>query len=250
MPPRRIQAPPVVEPAAALAEHPVEETPGPGHNEPPPEDPVEELQIELASQNTDLARRILDLEEAVLGVRDEHGALIKAPRFPAKIVNQDGEDKAIEMVRILQGADSMAKDRHKTAKAPWLARGRAVDGYFGRLRERVEIVRRKVQDVLDERMRAKRDAAREEEEKRVAARGYEQAPPPSSTADLTRTRSSRGAVATLSERWDFEVVNPADVPREYCSPDPQKIRLAVAAGKRDPEIPGVRIYDASKTRVR
>lgn len=245
---RAIKAPPVVEeePAPAIGHN------APPEPEPPPEDPIEALQVELAAGNTDLARRVLDLEEAVLGIHDANGGLVKAPRFPAKLLDGEAEERAIEMVRILQGADAQAKERHRVAKEPWLTRGRAVDGFFGRLRDRIEVVRAVVQKTLDDRMRAKRDAAREAEEQRVhqETKGtYENAPPPTPTPELTRTRSSRGAVATGTDRWDFEITDPKAVPRDYCSPDSTKIRTAVTKdGVR--EIAGVRIYQKFSTRVR
>ena len=39
----------------------------------------------------------------------------------------------------------------------------------------------------------------------------------------------------------FEITNEAEVPREYCKPDPSSIRQAVQMGTRD--MPGVRIFE-------
>ena len=41
--------------------------------------------------------------------------------------------------------------------------------------------------------------------------------------------------------WKFEVIDPAAVPSQYCSPDPDKLKAALALGAR--EIPGVKIYE-------
>lgn len=55
-------------------------------------------------------------------------------------------------------------------------------------------------------------------------------------------------VATV-ERWDFEVVDPDQVPREFCAPDPRLIRLRVQAMKSRTAIPGVRVFRADTMRV-
>jgi hypothetical protein len=59
---------------------------------------------------------------------------------------------------------------------------------------------------------------------------------------VTRTESGS---ASQRKVWTFEVQDPAQVPREYLMVDEKKIRDAVRMGVRD--IPGVRIYEDSKT---
>jgi hypothetical protein len=41
----------------------------------------------------------------------------------------------------------------------------------------------------------------------------------------------------------FEILDPALVPCEFCSPDPAKLRAAVALGGKDVVIAGVRVYE-------
>jgi hypothetical protein len=43
--------------------------------------------------------------------------------------------------------------------------------------------------------------------------------------------------------WKFRITNPLLVPRAYCSVDETAIRRAVAAGIRNPDMPGVDIYE-------
>jgi hypothetical protein len=45
------------------------------------------------------------------------------------------------------------------------------------------------------------------------------------------------------KRWNFRVVDEAQVPRELCSPDDKKIRAYVAAYENRNAIPGVEIYE-------
>jgi hypothetical protein len=44
------------------------------------------------------------------------------------------------------------------------------------------------------------------------------------------------------EVWKFEIIDPNQVPRNFCSPDEQKIGGVVRALKGDTQIPGVRVW--------
>lgn len=52
------------------------------------------------------------------------------------------------------------------------------------------------------------------------------------------------------ETWKFEIVNPADIPREYTMPDEKKIGALVRSLKQDCTIPGIRVYCEKTTVVR
>lgn len=56
------------------------------------------------------------------------------------------------------------------------------------------------------------------------------------------------ATVTVKKTWKAEVVNEAEVPREYLVVDQVKINAAVRAGTR--EIPGVKIYQAESLATR
>lgn len=62
------------------------------------------------------------------------------------------------------------------------------------------------------------------------------------------TRTETGAAAYTRKQWTFDIEDPDQVPHEYCTVDERKIRDAVKAGVR--EIPGVKIYEDSKTILR
>lgn len=49
--------------------------------------------------------------------------------------------------------------------------------------------------------------------------------------------------------WKFEIVNPAEIPREYLIPDEKKIGQVVRAMKDKTKIPGVRIWVETKSSV-
>ena len=55
------------------------------------------------------------------------------------------------------------------------------------------------------------------------------------------TRTETGVSAFTKRPMKFEIIDPDQVPRIYCSPDPQKIRDAVKMGTR--VVAGLRIYE-------
>jgi len=59
------------------------------------------------------------------------------------------------------------------------------------------------------------------------------------------TRTETGAAAHVRKVWKAEVVNEAEVPREYLTVDMKKVNDAVRMGAR--EIPGVRIFEEVST---
>lgn len=66
--------------------------------------------------------------------------------------------------------------------------------------------------------------------------------PVASTPGPVRTGEG---MTTFANVWTFEIIDPDKVPREYCSPDPTKIRLAVQQGIR--KIGGTRIFEETQT---
>ncbi len=67
----------------------------------------------------------------------------------------------------------------------------------------------------------------------------------------TKIRTDSGTISYSVKTWKAELVNPdnpADVPREYCSPDMKKINQAVKEGVR--EITGVKIWEDEDIRYR
>lgn len=51
---------------------------------------------------------------------------------------------------------------------------------------------------------------------------------------------------TTRENWDFEIVNEAEIPREYLIPDVTKIRGVVKKLKGNTNIPGIRVFKTEK----
>ena len=53
-------------------------------------------------------------------------------------------------------------------------------------------------------------------------------------------------VKGMTTTWNFEILDPYKVPREFCKPDETLIRQSIKDGAR--EIPGVRIFEETKIR--
>lgn len=66
--------------------------------------------------------------------------------------------------------------------------------------------------------------------------------------EVPKGYKSDEATSTVRERWVFEVVDAALVPRSFCVPDERAIRAAIAGGTR--QIPGVNIYQEDQVVIR
>jgi hypothetical protein len=140
---------------------------------------------------------------------------------------------------------------------------RQVNGFWkplgGRLKALEAILKRKLSDFsyqeeLDRREteRLQREAVanlQEKLNKQAEARGVDPVlVAPVAVPDRREPTRSDTAVASTVMVWDFEVQDPAAVPRPYLAVDEAAIRAAVRGGIRD--IPGVRIFERAEIRVR
>lgn len=140
----------------------------------------------------------------------------------------------------------------KVEKAPILADGRTVDGFFNTLAEPVKTATNAFVSAINAwqtaKLKAEREAQRKAEE---AARIFDADPPPApaATKDVARVVSSSGRVAaSASTVWRHRIVDATKVPREYMMPSDGAIKEAMARGVRD--IPGVEIFEDVRTVIR
>lgn len=52
------------------------------------------------------------------------------------------------------------------------------------------------------------------------------------------------------DNWKYEILDPQQVPREYCCPDDKMISMIVKANKGKVNIPGVRVYNEPIVRIK
>jgi len=117
---------------------------------------------------------------------------------------------------------------------------RAINSFFKKLTEPLEeadaILRKKI---LEYRMKEEERIRKEAEEIRKKMEEKGQFVPVVVSGPGT-TMSGKNGTAIVRKVWDFEVIDENQVPREYLSVDPGKIRKAVQEGVR--QIPGVKIF--------
>lgn len=205
-------------------------------------------------------------------------ASMAAVPLPATV---DSDDAAADVTAIGKSANDLLKkiDASRTdEKEPYLSAGRAVDEHFkalnvvlapfvGQCRKLIDDWQTKKRNAERERLAAEARVAAAEAERKAAealasmknadiqeagraaeaatiAERAAQAP----AAVLSRVVEGGKVVASGSVHWKHEVIDASLVPRAYCSPDDAKLKAALALGVR--EIPGVRIYEASRVAFR
>ena len=134
-------------------------------------------------------------------------------------------DKVIEFAKTVKGIKKAIENRLKVTR---VALKEKLKQYL--LWE--EMQRREQQKKIDEANKQ----LQAELDKHAAATGVTapqvtSAPLPKKSSSVVRTES--GASSHVRKNWTFRIVNEEQVPREYCSPDPKKIRAAVNSGLRD-----------------
>ncbi len=210
-------------------------------------------------------------------------------RAPKSVDNEDDANKVSEAIRQCTAFIKIATETRVKEKEPYLAGGRAVDGFFQNLiavvdKTKAALLRvRTDYDVAVERAaRQRRDEearrAREEAD-RIAAEARTKADQERvavaesraeeahqatkvTAAELTRTRTDTGVTTSLRSEWVHEVVDPKRVPKKFMVPDDKLIRAAVkSATDKDNNnslvdadgnstVPGVRIFLKHVSQVR
>lgn len=164
---------------------------------------------------------------------------------------------ADEEARVAREAEARAREEARKAREAKAEEERiaaearaAADKLAGAARRKAEEAERErqaeaaaKQKALDEAAAKARDEARvQKQEANVAKVDASQ-----KAADLSRSRSTAGSVASLKVTWHHTVVNEAEVPREYLSVSDAAIKVAIkAATTKDNKcplrIPGVKIF--------
>lgn len=175
-------------------------------------------------------------EEARQAAARAEAARVAAARQAAEAKNREERAAAAEAQRI---ADAEAAAAKKKADDEAAAAKREQDRLAA---ERIE------QEAIQK--KARDDAAQAKVDKDKASRFAGE-----KAADMSRTRTTLGAVASLRTTWEFEVTNPDLVPRQFLSVNEKAIRIAVRAattedGKNTLKIEGVRIYPETSSVVR
>lgn len=158
------------------------------------------------------------------------------------VATSDEQAFAAEVLQDVKQKHKVLEGKRKSITDPLNQALRAVNDLFrpvlSALDESERLLKQKIATFLSEREAANRKALE------AAAAASTPAQAERALAAVTDVQALKGV--TVRQQWRFQVVAPELVPVEYWSPDPEKIRAAVAAsversGSPDP-IPGVRIF--------
>jgi hypothetical protein len=227
--------------------------------------------IEIARSNTPAIDLAAALDPASLSAWIEwsyasHAAEIGAllERFVAFTdVTRDGirddfiAGHAADFAKDLKASVNALDGTRTRIKKPVLHAQRLIDGEAKALSDRVMAAVAEVEARVTTYLRAKEAEIRraaEAEAARLAAEADDitlavlNQAKEATALELTRTRGLGGALTALVDRWTYEVVDMAVMPRGYLMPNDAAIRGSIKAGVRD--IPGLRIFNDSRAMIR
>jgi len=184
-------------------------------------------------------------------VADKERRRLEAIAAEERRVAKEAEAKAREEARVAREAREAEERRQEEAR-------KGAAALEGKRRAEAEAAERKRQEDaaaeqkrLDDAAAAARDKARETKQDANVAKVDAGA----KSADLSRSRSTAGSVASLRVTWEFEVKDETLVPRQYLGVKDAAIRVAIKAAttpdnKCTLKIPGVKIFPKEESVVR
>lgn len=205
---------------------------------------VENSEIQaLSTQAMSLEERaqvlVITTEQDLIGATDALGFIAR--------LKKSIEEKRTFFVKPLNEQVSRINQLFKGYAAPLERADGVIRGKVLGYRQEQERIRREEEDRLRK--------LQEKEQARLAKlaekKGLpEPPPPPMPITVMAAPKTVSGSMGTVSAKkvWEFEIVDPMAIPREYLMVDESKIRAVVKAGVRN--IPGVRVFEVEQLAVR
>lgn len=162
-----------------------------------------------------------------------------------------------ERAKALKGVVAMIEKARKGEKDQILKDGRTIDDFFKKLAKPLEDAANAVVAAINAWQRKKLEEERERQRKeaeqaKAAATPFDEeptpAPPPVQAAARVVSAATGKVTASASRFWNYRVVDPQAVPRQFLMVNEAAIKAAVAGGVR--EIPGVEIFEDVRTAIR
>ena len=196
---------------------------------------VAALSVRSADEQRTAAELLIPLAKAEKAVEEARKRFVEAPnKYVKKINNFAGaiRDRLGELTGQVKAklADYAAHERLEAAKR----------------RAEEENARKAIERELAAEVVARNEAARAADPE-AALIVLEPLPASAPSREPKKTVRSEGGSVTSYVAWDFRIVDPGLVPREYLKVDETAIRAAVKLGAR--EIPGVDVFESTKIRV-
>jgi hypothetical protein len=165
-----------------------------------------------------------------------------------QIVDQDTLDKAGELVKAAKGRWKELEEKRTAITKPLNEAKRGVDKLF----KPVLDLYAEAEGILKTKIGAYAAQVEIQRAEIMTASALEHAAGGTPTEAIPEPAKTQGV--STRQVWDFRVDDPDLVPRELCSPDPEKIRKAiwyVDTAKRPPQsIPGLSFFLQSHVTVR
>ena len=191
------------------------------------------------------------LQGSVMEIRTEMDT-VQAACSALEIVDDESQAKAGEIRGRIKAIQKQLKTQLDFFVGPAKAYVKAVTDQFKLLGTGLETADSTLSRGMIAYHEAKEAAARKEREKieKAQAKAIEKGktPPPMVMPEPEQAVRHSEGQTVFTKVWTFEITGEVSVPREYCAPDSAKIRAAVAGGVRD--IPGVRIFEETRTQRR
>lgn len=161
--------------------------------------------IEIARTETSAYRK--DVDEALPEIRE------------FSILNDDDKNFAADLLRDVKDKHKIVESRRKEITVPLNAALRSVNDLFKpvlrALEESERLLKGKIVEYVEKKDTERRAALLEASQTKSAAKA---------TEALTKAEiTSAPEGVNIRYRWVFEVTDPDQVPRWFCSPDPKKI---------------------------
>jgi hypothetical protein len=177
--------------------------------------------------------------DAQLAVVSEWSALIK----DFEIQNDEQQEQVAGVLRDVKKRSSQLEERRKEITVPLNKALNSVNDLFRHPRAKFDALEKTLKEKIATYLRKK------SEENSRMLREAAAAP---TAAIATRAIAQVAPVlppqgVSVRQVTKFEVVNADLVPRELCSPDLDKIKLALSTGR---EVPGVRVYQEAQVTAR
>ena len=165
---------------------------------------------------------------------------------PFEITNDEEQDQVAGVLRDVKARHKFIEEKRKEITGPMNDALRAVNNLFRPPRERFEELERLLKAKIARYLEAKAQA-------NVAALQLAAAAPTPAVAQqaiaqVAPVEPPRGV--SVRYVWAFEVTDPTEVPREFCSPDPEKIKRYIAETPGAPVMRGVRFTKQASVTAR
>lgn len=211
----------------------------------------------------------LDVEKgkALLRAWDPNIAALEKEIKGRKVDDEESCKVMVAMATDVKTLNKKIEEERKRLTDPALKFKKAIDAFCKAIRDRLDKAENMGKDKIStyrhriemERLEAEKKAKEEAERvqaelfKEAEEKGIPKEQVPIVEAPVAKppdkvVRTENGAAAHTRKAWACEIVDPDQVPREYCTPDQVKLNGAVKAGVR--EIAGCKIYEKVTTVLR